>query len=264
MKKTGPVKHFYTLVELLVVVALAAILFGIGLPAFNVLTKGNAMTASINDLAGKIKATRAYAVANNCYTALIFPSCNSNDGENMDKLDASLWNRACRPCVVYPRDNESSWVFDSWIDGENWMTLGNGVIFSKEATRITGGKNVSFAFSKNDLVSKENWNAKGTYSSGKYEDDLTLPEDDDRLLLAVNKDDLGEFATDKVGFRRIMIFRPNGQLLENVFLTLQEGTNTGTEVVETQAEGERVYYALGVNKYNGKITYYDPVQKDQE
>ena len=113
-------------------------------------------------------------------------------------------------------------------------------------------------------MSKENWNAKGTYSSGKYEDDLTLPEDDDRLLLAVNKDDLGEFATDKVGFRRIMIFRPNGQLLENVFLTLQEGTNTGTEVVETQAEGERVYYALGVNKYNGKITYYDPVQKDQE
>ena len=57
-----------------------------------------------------------------------------------------------------------------------------------------------------------------------------------------------------------MIFRPNGQLLENVFLTLQEGANTGTEVVATQ--DVPVYYALGVNKYNGKITYYDPVQME--
>ena len=260
MKKTRPVKHFYTLVELLVVVALAAILFGIGLPAFNVLTKGNAMTSSINDLSGKIKATRAYAVANNCYTAIIFPSCNSDDGVNMDKLDASLLNRACRPCVVYPRDNESSWVFDSWIDGENWMTLGNGVIFSKEATRINNGKNVSFAFSKNDLVSKEGWNVKNDYIGGNYENNLAFPNDANRITLAINKEDLGEFASDKIGFCRIMIFRPNGQLLENVFLTLQEGANTGTEVVATQ--DVPVYYALGVNKYNGKITYYDPVQME--
>ena len=261
MKKTRPVKHFYTLVELLVVVALAAILFGIGLPAFNVLTKGNAMTSSINDLSGKIKATRAYAVANNCYTAIIFPSCNSDEGVNMDKLDASLLNRACRPCVVYPRDNESSWVFDSWIDGENWMTLGNGIIFSKNAERVSSGTNVSFVYSKNDLVSKEGWNVKNDYTGGNYENNLTLPKDSS-ITLAINKEDLGDFASDKIGFRRFMIFRPNGQLLENVFLTLQEGTNIGTDVVATQ--DVPVYYALGVNKYNGKITYYDPVQKDQE
>ena len=263
MKKTGPVKHFYTLVELLVVVALAAILFGIGLPAFNVLTKGNSMTSSINDRAGKIKATRAYAVANNCYTAIIFPCAGNDDGLNMDKLDASLWNRACRPCVVYPRDNESSWVFDSWIDGENWLTLGNNVIFSKVAARVASGTNVAFVYSKEDLVSKEIWNVKNNYSNGNYDDKFIIPKDSS-IYLDINKEDLDGFASEKVRFRRIMIFRPNGQLLENVFLTLQEGTNTGTEVVETQAEGERVYYALGVNKYNGKITYYDPVQKDQD
>ena len=272
MKKTRPVKHFYTLVELLVVVALAAILFGIGLPAFNVLTKGNAMTASINDLAGKIKATRAYAVANNCYTAIIFPSCNSNDGENMDKLDASLWNRACRPCIVYPRDNnESQWVFDSWIDGEDWMTLGNGVIFSKEAARVASASstNVAFVYSKEDLVSKEIWNVKNNYSNGDYDNKFIIPKNSS-IYLEINKEDLGDFVSDNnvdnVKFRRIMIFRPNGQLLENVFLTLQEGTilTNGDTVNVEPTQDVPVYYALGVNKYNGKITYYDPVQKDQE
>ena len=100
---------------------------------------------------------------------------------------------------------------------------------------------------------------KNDYTGGNYENNLTLPKDSS-ITLAINKEDLGEFASDKIGFRRFMIFRPNGQLLENVFLTLQEGTNIGTDVVATQ--DVPVYYALGVNKYNGKITYYDPVQME--
>lgn len=260
MKKYSPVKHYYSLVELLVVVALAAILFGIGLPAFNVLTKGNAMTASINDVAGKIKATRAYAVSNNCYTALLFPCYGNDDGRDMTNLSAALINRACRPCIVQPRDNETKWYFDSWIDGENWKMLENGIIFSKEAKRVSSGQNVAFTFFNTRIPLKQDWEGS-SYPTATYEttDNLLAPKDGSRgrYEIQIPQEMLAEHGAGDVVFYRVMIFRPNGQLLQNTFLTLQEGVNTGSDVTATQ--DTPVYYALGVNKYNGKVTYYEPV-----
>ena len=64
--------HRYTLVELLVVVAIAAVILGIATPAFTAMMKGGAMTSTTRELAAKIKAARSYAVTNNCYVALYF------------------------------------------------------------------------------------------------------------------------------------------------------------------------------------------------
>ena len=254
MKKRCPVKHFYTLVELLVVVAIAAILFGLGLPAFNTLIKGNAMTSSINDLAGKIKATRAYAVANNCYTAIIFPCFNTNGGRNMSNLNRDLLNRSYRPCVVYPIDNEGKWNFDSWIDGENWKTVENGIIFADEASRSS--QDHSFVYASTRLPDAAEWSSN-SYQPSDYT--FLAPNDGTkgRYEITVPQNLLAGLSSGDVTFYRAMIFRPNGQLLQNTLLVLQEGANIGTGVVATQ--DVPVFYALGVNKFNGKITYYEPV-----
>ncbi|MBP5183456.1 MAG: hypothetical protein J6331_10575 [Lentisphaeria bacterium] len=256
MKKPGT-KQPYTLVELLVVVALAAILFGIGLPAFNTLTKGNAMTASINEVAGKIKATRAYAVSNACHTALLFPdSADSGWGSSLPSLRVTLSNRVCRPCIVQPRNNEAQWVFESWIDGEDWLRLGNGVIVSHAASVIDANCG-AFAY----------WSAVPKQSELKGHAGITLinPADSSntcKVQVPHSFLDVSGSSTSAVTFVRAIIFRPNGQLLENVVLALQEGTvvagSSAPEVVATR--DVPVYHALGVNKFNGKITYYEPVQ----
>lgn len=119
--------HRYTLVELLVVVAIAAVILGIATPAFTAMMKGGAMTSTTRELAAKIKAARSYAVTNNCYVALVFPTGTSL--EDTGKTD--FYFRCYRPCIVY-KNEEDKWVFDSWIDGENWKLMNKGIVINKE------------------------------------------------------------------------------------------------------------------------------------
>ena len=57
MKRT--VRKFYTLVEIMTVIVIAAILFGIGIPAFTTMIQGSNMTVAIRQLSAKIAAARA-------------------------------------------------------------------------------------------------------------------------------------------------------------------------------------------------------------
>lgn len=110
----------YTMVEILMVIVIAAILFGIGIPAFSTMIRGNAMTVSIRQLTAKIQAARSYAVTNRCKVALLFPL----PGElptNKKNLGYSIY----RVCVV---TGDTSFAFDSWIDGEEWKRLPVGVL----------------------------------------------------------------------------------------------------------------------------------------
>ncbi|MBO4305059.1 MAG: hypothetical protein J6A21_10775 [Lentisphaeria bacterium] len=260
MKKPGK-KQTYTLVELLVVVALAAILFGIGLPAFNTLTKGNAMTSSINEVAGKIKATRAYAVSNACYTALLFPDSAdegwSSSSSADSKLRTAITNRTCRPCVVVPRNNENEWIFDAWIDGEGWLELGKSVIVSREAKCIDSSEKNCGGFAY--------WSKVPSQSELTNHGDITLRAPVDcTYSVDVPRSYLVEGGnSDKVTFLRAIIFRPNGQLVENVVLSLQEGAvipgSSGSKPEVVATRDVPVYHALGVNKFNGKIIYYTPI-----
>ena len=127
--------HRYTLVELLVVVAIAAVILGIATPAFTAMMKGGAMTSTTRELAAKIKATRSYAV--NCYVALVFPT-----GKDEAKIKTTFNFRTYRPCIVY-KDSSDEWEFDSWIDGENWKTMNKGILI---ASPLETGTDSEFFF----------------------------------------------------------------------------------------------------------------------
>ena len=64
-------RSFYTLVEIMTVIVIAAILFGIGIPAFSTMIQGSNMTIAIRQLSAKMQAARAYAVSNHCKVALL-------------------------------------------------------------------------------------------------------------------------------------------------------------------------------------------------
>ena len=192
--------HRYTLVELLVVVAIAAVILGIATPAFTAMMKGGAMTSTTRELAAKIKATRSYAVTNNCYVALVFPT-----GKDEAKIKTTFNFRTYRPCIVY-KDSSDEWEFDSWIDGENWKTMNKGILI---ASPLETGTDSEFFFQP----------ASG---SGK-----SVPVE--RLYNASAKDDDGP-----VTVKRAILFKPNGQLAgiendEKLVFRITEGVATAAD-----------------------------------
>ena len=112
MKRT--VRKFYTLVEIMTVIVIAAILFGIGIPAFTTMIQGSNMTIAIRQLSAKISAARAYAVTNRCQVAVLLMTTG---------IKEDYCNSAYRVCVV--ADDNS---FQEWIEDENWKVLPKGVL----------------------------------------------------------------------------------------------------------------------------------------
>ena len=231
--------HFYTLTELLVVVAIAAILLGLTMPAFTVLIKGNAMTSATNELSAKIKAARAYAVTNNCYTALLFP-----DGTFFKD---NFRFRSYRPCILNkvpnPAGSDFSYEFDSWIEGENWTLIPPGIVF---AQNNEANSNITFK-----AVANSPMKSADVTSGTNPAISVTIP---------ANMSDLSETHPSQT-ISRAMIFRPDGQLHESIVLALQEGSVIDGNITASQAVGQIVYYPIFINKRSGKISYFEPLSK---
>ena len=58
----------FTLVELLVVIAVIVLLMGLVVPAFNAITKSKGVETAAYEIAGALETARSYAMANNTYT----------------------------------------------------------------------------------------------------------------------------------------------------------------------------------------------------
>ena len=161
MKKRG-FKRFYTLIEIMTVIVIAAILFGIGIPAFTTMIQGSNMTIAIRQLSSKIAAARAYAVTNRCKVAVLLPETGVKD---------DYCYSAYRVCVV---DNGNT--FQEWIEDENWKTLPKGVLratltgttsVTADATDI-GGSNTGYPALIFDSKGRMTGSAGITLKNGRY------------------------------------------------------------------------------------------------
>ena len=108
----------FSLIELLLVMAISAIMLGIVVPTFHKITKGVSVESAARQLGAQLKAVREHAITNRVYVALIMePAGNS-------VLDSDHSGKAYRPCVV--EKNGSNWDFDSWVEDERWEFLPAG------------------------------------------------------------------------------------------------------------------------------------------
>ena len=120
MKKRG-FKRFYTLIEIMTVIVIAAILFGIGIPAFSTMIQGSNMTIAIRQLSAKISAARAYAVTNATNESKVAVLLVETTGAKEEYRCS-----AYRVCVV--TGDTGSFTFQEWIEDENWKTLPKGIL----------------------------------------------------------------------------------------------------------------------------------------
>ncbi len=68
MSPRPDIRSAFTLIELLIVIAIVAVLSALTLPAFNSIQNAGGLTKSANDIAGILEQARAYAMAQNTYT----------------------------------------------------------------------------------------------------------------------------------------------------------------------------------------------------
>ncbi len=235
--------HRYTLVELLVVVAIAAVILGIATPAFTAMMKGGAMTSTTRELAAKIKAARSYAAANNCYVALVFPT--GTNLEDTGKTD--FYFRCYRPCTVYKNESDG-WVFDSWIDGENWKLMNKGIVIN------TGDKDFCF-ITPGSSESEENLPAEYLVK------DVPLGK-----IKSISDSTSDESIKDDIA--RAIIFKPNGQLAgielsKSLRFRLMEGVPVGKDKIQETnvfTEGSERYTMVKtfiINPLTCKIEFRD-------
>lgn len=116
IKKT---KQHYTLVEILVVIALMAILMGIGSAGLNGITTKRGVRGGVSMISSQVSLARSVAVAKNHYVALLLPApdAEQNPENSTSKLKEKFF-KSMRLCYV-----TSDFVFLNWVDDHYWVDL---------------------------------------------------------------------------------------------------------------------------------------------
>lgn len=143
----------FTLIEIMTVIVIAAILFGIGIPAFTTMIQGSSMTAAIRQLSAKIQAARAYAVTHRCKVALLLV-----EKENEANINPEHCYSAYRVCVV--NGNSSPYSFQEWIEDEDWKKLPSGIL----RQTLASPKKVTISTATAEDLNKSLENILGTLS----------------------------------------------------------------------------------------------------
>ena len=133
--KKQTTRKFYTLVEIMTVIVIAAILFGIAIPAFTSMIQGSNMTVAIRQLSAKLQAARAYAVTNRCRVAVLLVTTQAKE---------DYCHSVYRVCVV-----DSSDAFQEWIEDENWKTLPKGIL--RDSVTIGAGALPNISIDASDI-----------------------------------------------------------------------------------------------------------------
>ena len=114
----------YTLIEIMVVMALAAVLVTISLPAFSALMRGNSAAIACSTIKGVLDQAQVHAVTDRKYVATV--------------IDITNDSQALRNCYV-----TSAYKFDGWIEGSDWVKLDGDAKILKSAL---GGTGTEFQF----------------------------------------------------------------------------------------------------------------------
>jgi len=189
-------KRNYTLVELLVVIGIIGILFGIALPAFNRLTQGNKVTAAARNLNTAISQARSLAIMQRQYVALLLPTSASG-------LPSSYFFKSYRLCYV--TYDGSTYKFSKWTDDGVWRFFPAGAIIA-------------------DVSASQVWPA--TSAATPLWDGFTD-------VTTVDCSDVGAGASLTI---KSVVFTPYGKAVTGAYLVVTEGTNDGGTAVYTNKD----------------------------
>lgn len=120
-------RHYFSIIELLVVMTVMTILLGIMIPALDRLAIGSGVDGAAQAIGSQLRLVRQYAISNRERVALLMPSDDhSNEtsyGENI--MPERRWT-AYRACIVNRSDE-----FVDWLPNSEWKYLPAGAAIAE-------------------------------------------------------------------------------------------------------------------------------------
>lgn len=145
-------KKSFSLIELLCVIAIAAVLMAVVVPAFFNMIRGQGVEIATREIGSKLKAVRTYAISQRQYVALVFIASESTT--NNDRY----CYKSCRPCKVSYQLSDETWQWQSWVPDEKWDILPIGVVVRSLDTSLaaTAGTFIDTKSNKVEAVKDSN------------------------------------------------------------------------------------------------------------
>lgn len=131
--KRLPVTRAFTLIEMLVVLAIAALLLSLGWGVARKMTAATGTTSAARTLATQLRLARQFAISQHTYVALLLPSATDFTGDDAAKYG----NVALRACLV-TKSGSSTYTFSSFPQDSKWSYLPNGLKIFADNTTIAG------------------------------------------------------------------------------------------------------------------------------
>lgn len=128
--KPRPRLRGFTLVEMMVVIVIAAIVMAIAIPSFVRMTAGSAVRSGTRLVAAQIRLTRQHAISQRRTIALIMPGEIMTGTVNL--LPDELSYVAMKP--AYVTGSSSPFTFVEWVEGAKWLYIPRGAVIAEADT----------------------------------------------------------------------------------------------------------------------------------
>ena len=244
MQRTHTYKPF-TLIELMVVIAIIAIIMGLSVPVFRNISVGSAVDASSRMLSSQLMMARAEAIARRKYVAVILPGQYYT--KNTDDRNNYHFTSFRSAFVEETSYGSTSFKFVEWVPGTQWTFLPTGAVI--EILETTGtSKPIALETSGDEYIPNSS-----SYDIPEDESDKGVGCDSGCTAVKDGDNPMVDGVANSNGVRAI-VFKPNGRCVQKNYLTVMEGV-VEADSNETTRLNRANLRVMEVNQYTGQVRY---------
>ena len=262
-------KHKFTILELLLVLSIAALMLTTALPAFTRMLKGSASTIAMRELSARLDAAKSKAIAlgntaggNVLGVAIVFPSHSDNSFNSAFEKRFNF--QSYRVCSVKIKETENSIGFDGWLG--DWKFLPEGVVIGAHQQSSTSNpREENFYISESIIDTTGTTNVENEKKPRNSNGELTQDTHP-----AIENCEIGgrSFSdpTATISIKNYILFKGNGMLRDfpnSILIKLRLGkpTSDGQSIEKVPAEGLGNYFPI-VIRPTGKVVIYNELVPD--
>ena len=240
--KCGTTNYSYTLVEVIMVVAIVSFLMLIVMAGFQEMTKAQGVNIATRNLASKLILARSHAINYRQYVAILIPQCGdfpkadtNFPTANNDRIPEKYLNRSYRACIV--GKNDDKYYFKRWVAGENWEFTPTGVAILEVDHDDPNGVSTT-----NGRLDPTNNNAN-----------LTIVSPDTSGGKGIDCSDIG--GDNAVTSCAAIIFKPSGKSYPRE-IEIGEGVySSGSVSLIMTNPSVDAYQSINIHQYTGRVAY---------
>ncbi len=265
-------KQKFTIIELLLVLSIAALMLTTALPAFTRMLKGSASTIAMRELFARLNAAKSKAIALEPKTiveikagvevvyergvAIVFPSYSDNSSNSAFEKRFNF--QSYRVCSVKIDKTVNSIEFDKWLG--DWKFLPEGVVIGAHQQSSTSSPKP-----ENFYIPKSIIDASGNINIENEKSELTQDTHPPIELCEIGGRSFSE-GTATISIKNYILFKGNGMLRDfpnSILIKLRLGkpTSDGQSIEKVPAEGLGNYFPI-VIRPTGKVVIYNELVPD--